>query len=277
MTAPLPMTRGRRLALAIGAPLALLIIGWTAVSGVAWAGQASYRVNLTLPVRGHLASLAIDSGNISLGPGAAGRLRVTGTAHYALVRSTVAWQSTSSEVSLSSRCHQITGPCSFDYVVAVPAGIATRISDSSGDISARVLPGPFTLEADSGNVAMSMLSGDLHVKDKSGDITGASLTSQDLVVEEDSGNITMTGLASRDVAMTNSSGDIRLTFAKVPGQVKVSDLSGDVTLVLPPGGTAYNVNASTASGQRVVNVPTNPASPHVITVTDESGNITVTG
>jgi hypothetical protein len=45
--------------------------------------------------------------------------------------------------------------------------------------------------------------------------------------------------------------------------------------VLPPGNTTYNVTASTSSGQRTVNVPTNPSSPHVIMVVNESGDVTV--
>jgi hypothetical protein len=45
--------------------------------------------------------------------------------------------------------------------------------------------------------------------------------------------------------------------------------------VLPRGNTAYNVTASTASGQRTVSVPTNPSSPHVITVSNDSGDVTI--
>jgi hypothetical protein len=48
-----------------------------------------------------------------------------------------------------------------------------------------------------------------------------------------------------------------------------------VTLVLPPGPTAYRVNASANSGTTHVRVPTSPLSQHVITVTAGSGNITV--
>ena len=72
------------------------------------------------------------------------------------------------------------------------------------------------------------------------------------------------------------SGDITLTFTSSPAHVTVSNGSGNVTLVLPPGGTRYRVNASTDSGNRDVNVPTSPAATHVIKVTDGSGNISIT-
>jgi hypothetical protein len=57
---------------------------------------------------------------------------------------------------------------------------------------------------------------------------------------------------------------------------RISGGSGNVHLVLPSGPTRYRVNASADSGSSVVNVPTSLASPHTITVTDGSGDITIT-
>ena len=69
---------------------------------------------------------------------------------------------------------------------------------------------------------------------------------------------------------------VLLSFSKIPSHVVVNDGSGDVTLVLPGGPAAYQVHASTRSGDSSITVPTSPSSPHVITVTVGSGNITVT-
>lgn len=277
MTQPLPMTAGRLLALVVGTPLALLVIGWTALTGVAWAAQGSYRVNLAIPAHGRTVTLAVDAGQLSLGPAADGRIRLTGTATYALVRSTVTWQSTSAGVAVHSRCRQpIAGPCSFDYAVSMPPGLGAAVSTGSGNVTALGITGRVTLQADSGDIHASALSGRVEIKDQSGDITGASLTSPQLSVEDQSGDINVTGLASRDVTVTDQSGDITLTFATVPGRVQVSGQSGNIKLVLPPGGTAYQVNASTSSGSSVIDVPRNSSSAHVITVTDQSGDITVT-
>jgi hypothetical protein len=65
-------------------------------------------------------------------------------------------------------------------------------------------------------------------------------------------------------------------FTKVPQRVQISDSSGDITLVLPPGPTTYRVSASTSSGSTSINVPQSLTSPHVISATDRSGNITIT-
>jgi hypothetical protein len=67
-----------------------------------------------------------------------------------------------------------------------------------------------------------------------------------------------------------------LSFSKVPAHVVVHDNSGDVTVVLPSGPTAYQVQASTSSGTTSIGVPRSPSSPHVITVTNQSGNVVVT-
>jgi hypothetical protein len=277
MTQPLPMTAGRILALVVGTPLALIVIGWTALTGVAWAAQGSYRVNLAIPAHGRTVTLAVDSGQLSLGPATGGRIRLTGTATYALVRSTVTWQSTSAGVAVHSGCRQpIAGPCSFDYAVSMPAGLGAAVSTGSGNVTVLGLTGHVTLQAGSGDVRASALSGAVEIKDQSGNITGTSLTGTQLTVQNESGDVNITGLASRDVTITNQSGNVTLTFAKVPGRVQVSNQSGDIKLVLPPGGTEYQVNASTSSGSQAIDVPRNSSSAHVITVTDQSGNITVT-
>jgi hypothetical protein len=276
MTEPLRMTTARRFVLIAGTPVALLIIGWTALTAVAWAGQGSYRVNLDVATRGRPASLTVDSGELSIGPGAPGRLRVTGTARYALARSVVKWQSGPAGVSVSSRCRQLTGPCSFDYAVAVPPVGIAAVEDSSGDMTARGLTGRLTLRAGSGNIRVSSLSGKVRISDGSGDVSGSSLLGPELTISDDSGNVTLTGLASPDVTETSQSGDTTLTFASVPARVQVSADSGNVTLVLPPGAAAYRVTARSSDAIPAVHVPTNSSSPHVITVTDQSGNITIT-
>jgi hypothetical protein len=254
------MTRGRVLALIAGVPVALLIIGWGGVTAVAYAAQASYPVRLELPVPGHTARVSIDSGNLTASPAAGGKLRVTGTAHYSLVRSTVTWHATASGVTVSSQCQFVTGVCDFNYQVGVPAGVRAVLADSSGDIRLHGLPGHVT------------------ATDGSGDILGTGLSGPRVVLQDDSGDINVGGLTSADVTVSDGSGDVTLIFSKVPGRVSVSAGSGNVRLVLPPGPTIYRVNASTDSGNRVVNVPatTSPASQHVITVTDGSGDITIT-
>jgi len=219
MTKRLPMTAGRLVALLIGVPIALFIIGMTGLNGVAYAGQGSYPVRLALPVQGHTVSVSVDSGSLSASQ-AGDRLRLTGTAQYSLVRSTVTWHTTPSGDTVSSRCHFFVGVCSFSYRVVLPAGMQVFLSNGSGDVIA-------------------------------------------------------TGLTSADVTASSNSGNITLTFTKIPDRVRVSDQFGDVTLVLPPGGTAYRVSARSTFGGTSIGVPTDPSSRHVITVADASGDISI--
>ena len=277
MTDRLPMTRGRVLALVIGLPLALILIGWTALNAVAFAGQGSYPVHLDLPVTGGTAGVSVDSGNLTVGPGAAGRLRLAGTAHYSLVRSSVTWQRTRSGVTGESRCPLPTGVCSVDFTVAIPVSARALLSDGSGDMTLRGLTGHVSAGAGSGNVSAYGLSGTVGLGDGSGDIVGSALSGPRVTFSNGSGNISVTGLTSTHVVASDGSGDVTLTFTKVPSYVHVSDDSGNVTLILPPGRTTlYRVRASTSSGTPVVSVPISSVSRHVITVTDGSGNITIT-
>lgn len=269
------MTRGRMLALSVGVPLALVVIGWTALTAVAYAGQASYPVRLDLPVHGGTVRVAVDSGDVTAGQAAGDRLRLTGTARYSLVRSTVTWHSTPSGVTVSSQCHFVTGVCSFKYQAAFPAGLRAFVSDGSGDVTLQGLAAPVHAVDQSGDVHAYALAGAVNIQDRSGDVHGAALSGRQVVLHDQSGDIIVSGLTSRDVTASGGSGDVTLIFTKVPDRVRISDQSGNVTLVLPRGGTLYDVTASTSSGQTGVHVPTSSSSPHEITVTDQSGNITI--
>jgi len=258
MTAPLPMTRGRRVALAVGAPLALIIIAYTALTEVAFAGIGSYPVRLAVPVNGNTVALSLGAADAQVTEAAGSQLRLTGTAHYSLVRSTLTWHSTASGVTVSTQCHFVTGVCSFSLRVVLPAGKRADLSDGSGDMTLRGLTGPVTAGSGSGN------------------IDGSGLSGPRVTLDSGSGDIAITGLTSLDVAASAGSGDISLVFTKVPSRVRVSTSSGDVSVVLPRGPTLYRVSADTGSGNRSIGVPTSSASTHVITVSTGSGDISIT-
>src|SRR5262245_62673190 len=117
MTGSLPMTPGRWVALVIGAPLALLVIGWTALTAVAFAGLGSSRVNLAVPVHGRTAAVSVDEGDITAGPGPAGEIRVHGTLHYSIVRPKLPWQGPRPPTALPAPCRRPPGTCSLTYAL----------------------------------------------------------------------------------------------------------------------------------------------------------------
>ena len=104
----------------------------------------------------------------------------------------------------------------------------------------------------------------------------SSLSAGRALIMNDSGNITGRGVSSQVLTAQGQSGDITLVFTAVPRLVRISDSSGNIKLVFPPGPTHYRVSASTSSGQTSINVPRSPTSPHVVSVTNQSGNITLT-
>jgi Putative adhesin len=275
MSSPLPMTAGRWVALAVGLPLALLAIGGTALTAVAYAGLGSYRVNVAVPVAGRTATMSMDNADIKVVPGPAGQIRVHGTLRYSLVKPYVSWRRTASGVAVHSSCRAPVGICLLDFAVTVPAAGRSAVSDASGDLTASGLAGTFTLNDGSGDITATRISGAPTVSDGSGDIVVTSLSGSRALIMDDSGDITASGVSASSLTATDQSGDITVTFSKVPDRVRISDASGDIALVLPPGPARYRVSASSSSGSTSVSVPRSLTSPHLVSATSQSGDISI--
>jgi len=275
MTTPLPMTKGRLLALSLGVPLALALIGWGGLTEVAYAGLGSYPVHLSVPVHGNTVNLSVGSADVQVTQAATSRLRLTGKAEYSLIRSDVTWHTAPSGVTVSPQCHFFLGICSFNFRAVLPAGKRVVMSDGSGNLTLRGLTGRVIGGSGSGDVQANMLTGTVTLQNGSGNITGGALSGPKVTLKAGSGDIAIDSMESPDVVVIDGSGNIDLTFTKVPTRVNVSDSSGDVSVVLPRG-VRYQVNATTNSGNRNVGVLQTTAPDHVITVTDGSGNVSVT-
>jgi Toastrack DUF4097 len=280
MVSSLAMTRPRRVALAIGAPLALLFFGAAGLNVVSWTAQASYHVDFTARTRGHTASVTVGAGQIALRPGTAG-VHVTGTAHYAFSRPRVSWRDTASGVIVDSRCrviNKIAGHCAFDYTIALPPGVGANITDRAGNVAAQGLTVPLTLRSNAGDIGLWSLSGDVQARTQAGEINGRGLSGTTLTAVSGAGDIRLAGVTSPQVTVNNRAGDITVAFARAPGQVRITDSAGNVRLVLPPGNTSYDIHTAAPAGRVSVaaSVPVSSRSSHVIFVTDHAGNITVT-
>ena len=298
MSVPLPMTPARRAVLALGVPIVLAVIvigaaGWASGAVTIFTRQVTNRVALSVPVKGGHVSVTADNADVTFGTGTGNQIRVRGTLRGSLVRPTFSWRSTAAGLVLHSQCRVPAGVCSLQYAITAPARLPVAVTDSSGGLNASGLRGTVTLSDSSGDLGASGLAGNIRLHDSSGGITASGLTGNirldnssgditasgltgDLRFQDDSGNVVVNGLAGIDVVGRNSSGDITLTFTKIPRRVQVTDSSGNITLVLPPGSTAYDVIPSNSSGNTAVAVPRSSSSKHVIIVTDQSGDITVT-
>jgi hypothetical protein len=290
----MPMTLGRRVALFLGVPLVLAIVGWAAYNAVALADQVSYRVHVSAPVTGRRVSVSAGSADATFLPGSGRRILVNAAMRGSLARPSFAWRSTAAGLALTSACPPMpVGTCSLSYVITVPGGLPVTLSDGSGDLTAGDLSGHVSLSDNSGNlnaaglsgtvslaegsgdIGASGLSGHVSLSDYSGDITVSGLRGGAVRLAGNSGEIVVTGLAGTDVVGRNVSGDITLTFTRVPRHVDVTDGAGDITLVLPHGATRYHVVVRDAAGNAAVSVPRSGSSPYTITATDATGNINI--
>ena len=269
------MTTGRRLTLLLGVPIAFALIAWTGLTEVAYAGLGSYPVRLSVPVEGSTVGLSAGSADVQVTQAAGSTLRLAGRASYSLVRSTVTWRTTPSGVIVSPRCRFFLGICSFSFRAVLPAGKRTVLSDGSGNLALSGLTGPVIVESGSGDVQANVLTGTVSLQNGSGNITGGALSGPKVTLKAGSGDIAIDSLESPDVVVTDGSGNIDLTFTRAPTRVRVSNSSGNVNVVLPRG-VRYQVNATTDSGNRTVSVLQTTSPGHVITVTDGSGNVSVT-
>jgi DUF4097 and DUF4098 domain-containing protein YvlB len=102
------------------------------------------------------------------------------------------------------------GSSSVDFDIELPSGVTEVVA-----------------RADSGDLELYDLFGDVDARVGSGDVTG-------------------TGLFTRTAKVQTGSGDVELSFASPPEWVSIETGSGDVELVLP--GAGWNLRLQTASG-----------------------------
>ena len=295
----LPMIRARWLALAAGLPVAFALIAFgvnswvrAAVVHLVNAEQFVYPMSVSAPPSDGRAMVSVSNANVTVRPGPGQRILVHGSVSGTGAQPVFQHQVTAAGLSLGARCPLPIGGCTLSAAIAVPAGLPVSVgtslgnlnasnlhgtvalSDNSGDLSAAGLSGTIRLADSFGRLTASGLSGSIRLTVNSGDIIASRVTG-DTRLADSFGEITVTGLAAADVVASDQSGDITLTFTRVPRQVQVTDSFGNVTLRLPPGRAAYRVRAATTFGRTTISVPRSPSAANVITVNNQSGDITI--
>jgi hypothetical protein len=137
---------------------------------------------------------------------------------------------------------------SLDLGVAVPAGVPVTLTDSSGDMTSDGVQ-IARLTDSSGDILARRLPGDVEIGDSSGDIRVEDAKGR-VQINDSSGDIVVDG--AREVFIPNdSSGSIRITH--VEGDVRIdNDSSGDVT-VADVGG-AFELRTDSSGEVEVANV-----------------------
>jgi hypothetical protein len=254
----LPLTRGRRTALAIGVPVCLALVAATGLNLVALFGEGSFPVRYTAPAAARSLTVDVAGGRLALtGTGTpADPATVTGTGRYSIIRSTLSDQAGPDGATFRYQCHFALGDCELDATVRVPAALPVSASTGGGNA---------TVSGTAGLVTVSTGGGDL----------SARAVSVPLSLTTTGGNIRAVSVSSATVSAITGGGDVEIVFTRIPQDVQVDTGGGNITLVLPRGQTQYRVTAATGGGTVRDSLPLNSASAHKITASSGGGNITI--
>lgn len=129
-----------------------------------------------------------------------------------------------------------------------------RANVSSGRFEASRVKGSVTADLGSGNIVLDQLQGKVMVNTSSGNINGTAIDN-DVTADADSGNVELNFVSARTVRVVSS--------------------SGNITVRVPGSAGPYRVNAESGSGDRKVDVPTDPAAKYELKLTADSGNVKV--
>lgn len=253
----MPMTAGRRLWLAIGLPVCLVLVAWIGLNLVAVIGPGQFPVRHDVPVRGGRVTVNVSEGRVHLQGGLGGQATLTGAAHYTLVRPRLTTTVSPAGTEFGYDCKFPVGNCDLDATVTVPRGTASAVHTGGGDATVQGTSSAVTVTTNGGNVSADQVSGNLTLTTDGGDITAAAIT------------------APWVAATTSGGGDVTVVFTRVPVNVSVTTDGGSITIVVPPGRTHYRLTEHTGGGTTSGQIPTDSSSPDVITATTRGGDITV--
>jgi hypothetical protein len=252
----LPMTPGRRLWLAIGVPACLVLVGWIGLNLVAVIGPGQFPVSRDVPAGIGRVTVSVSEGSVHLQGVRGGQAKLTGTAHYTLVRPRFTTKVTRTGTNFGYDCTFPVGNCDLDATVSVPRGTASSVHTGGGDATVRDTTSAVAVTTGGGSVSAERASGNLTLTTDGGDIAASAIT------------------APR-VTATTGGGDVTVVFIRVPVNVNVTTDGGSITIVVPPGRTHYHLTERTDGGTVSGQIPTDSSSPHVITATTRGGDITV--
>lgn len=160
-------------------------------------------------------------------------------------------------LEVTGECAQrlIANFCSVQLTVDVPAGTPVTIRSSTGDLQVEGMR-------------------DVHATTSTGDVTLRSVTGP-LTATASTGEITASDLDVPDARVTTSTGDIWLEHRVPPRRVTAEASTGDITISLPPDGTAYRVDGTADTGDVVTDVPQDSRSGRLIRAETGTGDVLV--
>ncbi len=202
----------------------------------------------------------VTDGGVALHVGATGKVSVDRGASGDTV--VTHWHGTGPQAELDLACPTApapgAAPCPAIADVSVPVDAAVTVRARNAGVTATGLGGPLDLETTNGDVTVVAAdSGDAPVQ----------LTTRN-------GSVHASGLRAPTLAAHTVNGDVDLSWAGTPGSVTADTTNGSVDVALPADATAYAVATQVRNGEAHVDVPTDPASAHRLTLTTVNGGVT---
>jgi DUF4097 and DUF4098 domain-containing protein YvlB len=167
-----------------------------------------------------------------------------------------------------------------DATLAVPAQTAVSLGSNGGDVAISDWTGHLALSTGGGNVNAGNLAGTVAIVTTGGDVTGSALTgnvqistgggninaadlggtvrvdtgggdlttdglSGTVQISTEDGNINGTSVSSSQLTIDTGGGDVTLVFTQPPTDLNIVASDGHISLLLPPGGTKYDISTPT--------------------------------
>lgn len=271
-----PMTPGRRVLLAIGVPVALALIGWTGFGFVADIGQASFPVSDNIAVHDGQLVVSVNSGDLTVSGSSGTTARLTGKVQYDLIRPHFTESNTAAGTTLGVACRIPEGNCGLEANLEVPPRTAVSLSSGGGDLAVSGIDADLTLKSYGGDMSVNGGSGRDTLYTGGGDLSADNLSGV-LTFYSSGGDIGSSGLDSSTVTAYSGGGDVALVFTQVPRNLSIASAGGDISVVLPPGDTGYDLVTNTGGGDiSEPGIKINSSSSNKITLDSGGGDISIT-
>jgi Putative adhesin len=206
------------------------------------------------------------------------------------------------------------GDCGMNASLAIPPRTGVTLWSNGGDIAASGFSSGVALSAAGGNITATNLTGNVQLDSGGGDLTGGALTGTllinaeggnvnagnwattgtmrvdtgggdftangltgDLLLAAEGGNIQANGVAAAAASISSGGGDVTLAFSQAPQNLLITAEGGNVTVILPPGNTTYDISTPDTEGGNV-SYPSSlasSASHRAITIDSGGGDITI--
>jgi hypothetical protein len=235
------MSRYRRasvslLAMCAAVALAASLAGCDALGKLGTTGH--YPAATSFTVGGRVTTVIIEAGSGSVDVTGASRstVAVSQQASYSTKPPAASRTLSGTTLTLSYTC-AVELTCGISYTVAVPQGVAVRVSAGAGAI---------TLTALSGSVS----------------------------AQTSAGLITAVDLGAADASLKSDAGGIIATWSVPPRSLRASTDLGAITLTVP-GSVAYKISTRTFVGTSTVTVRRSASSPYAITTSSDVGSVSI--